>query len=192
MKATILRFARRALAYLIDALLVSFFIRPETFVRTWFGSLSTAWVMVLDFAALLLTSAYLVGSHWRWGRTLGKRIVGLRVATLAGFSPPEFRPAFVRYAPLFLLSVTLFFSSWFARSYWFIAVSSALIWLMADAIVALRTEGYRSLHDVIAGTVVTDEQAKKKMPNQTLEPTPISVTPAADAPVAPDTGAAHL
>jgi len=28
--------------------------------------------------------------------------------------------------------------------------------------------------------------------NQPLEPTPISVTPAADAPVAPDTGAAHL
>ena len=28
--------------------------------------------------------------------------------------------------------------------------------------------------------------------NQSLEPTPISVTPAAGAPVAPDTGVAHL
>ena len=33
---------------------------------------------------------------------------------------------------------------------------------------------------------------RKSEPNQPLEPTPISVTPAANAPVAPDTGVAHL
>ncbi len=37
--------------------------------------------------------------------------------------------------------------------------------------------------------VISVERAR---PNQSLEPTPISVTPAADAPVAPDTGVAHL
>jgi hypothetical protein len=34
--------------------------------------------------------------------------------------------------------------------------------------------------------------SEKKAPNQTLVPTPMSVTPAANAPVAPATGAAHL
>ena len=38
----------------------------------------------------------------------------------------------------------------------------------------------------------TNAAYRKNMPNQSLEPTPISVTPAANAPVAPDTGVAHL
>jgi hypothetical protein len=36
------------------------------------------------------------------------------------------------------------------------------------------------------------EKAHKTEPNQALVPTPTSVMPAADAPVAPDAGAAHL
>jgi hypothetical protein len=35
-------------------------------------------------------------------------------------------------------------------------------------------------------------EAPSTEPNQALVPTPASVTPAADAPVAPDAGAAHL
>jgi len=36
------------------------------------------------------------------------------------------------------------------------------------------------------------DEIRKDPPNQALVPTPASVTPAADAPVAPDAGAAHL
>jgi hypothetical protein len=40
--------------------------------------------------------------------------------------------------------------------------------------------------------MVEEFEAKKKAPNKTLEPTATSVTPAADAPVAPAAAAAHL
>ena len=51
--------------------------------------------------------------------------------------------------------------------------------------------------DVLGGYVSITQNGpeyvpKEEEPNQALVPTPMSVTPAADAPVAPDTGAAHL
>jgi hypothetical protein len=110
----------------------------------------------------------------RWGRTAGKTAVGLRVATLSGFSPLPLRTAVLRYAPLLLIALLVYVVDWFVMPYWPIGVITlddrpvnvwrlvAFIWVVAEIAVAFRTEGYRSIHDVWAATVVTDERARKQ------------------------------
>jgi hypothetical protein len=51
-----------------------------------------------------------------------------------------------------------------------------------------RLRSFRLDCEIVKAT----EAKKKREANQALVPTPASVTPAADAPVAPDAGAAHL
>ena len=57
-----------------------------------------------------------------------------------------------------------------------------------EIIAKKRSDSYKESLDLVAWA---REQEKKK-PNQAIVPTPASVTPAAGAPVAPDTGAAEL
>jgi membrane-associated protein len=78
---------RRVLAALIDLALI---IGATIFVVTVVANFADTDV-VLDpqgFAALLLmTLVYRVGMEWRWGMTLGKAVMGLRVHETAGYKP---------------------------------------------------------------------------------------------------------
>jgi uncharacterized RDD family membrane protein YckC len=161
MKPTITRLARRGLSYIIDALLVFILVRVFHSATAVLGSVGLVWTLIFDVCGLLLTATYIVGSHWRSGRTIGKQITGLRVATIDGYSPPPFRHAFLRYAPLLAIAIVLLAFDWLAQDFRTVGVAAAFLWMIAEMIVALRTEGYRSIHDMIGGTVVTDERAKK-------------------------------
>ncbi len=175
MKATIVRFARRSIAYAVDRILIFLVIRPEAFARVWFGTLTDQWAATLDFLSILLTAVYVIGCHWRWGRTAGKQFMGLRVATLDGISPPSFRASLVRFSPFLVIGMVLFVIDWFILPHGdiggIITIGQEkiglwqlipLIWLVLEMGVALFTGGYRSLHDQFGGTVVTDESAKRK------------------------------
>ena len=73
-------------------------------------------------------------------------------------------------------------------------------WRESSGVVRFRSakgKVKRSAHRVAASGLVIDVdglrfEREEARPNQALVPTPASVTPAADAPVAPDAGAAHL
>jgi uncharacterized RDD family membrane protein YckC len=162
----ITRFIRRAAAYLIDSFLVRVLIRPEAFLAAWYGSLSKTGYSIAASFGLLLTTVYVVGCHKRWGCTIGKKILSLRVATADGISPPPFGPAFFRFAPLLVigaisltadylsfLRMQLIDSGRWQLQLWQLLV---LMWFVAEVIVALSTAGARSLHDLIASTVVVD------------------------------------
>ena len=129
-------------------------------------------------------AAYNVYLHARWGQTIGKRVYGIRVVTLAG-QPIRWRHALLRHsvdllvaavtsvawmAGLFALSKATFESaglmdrmhlvkearlSW---EYWPQALGS--IWIGSELLVLLLNEKKRAIHDYLAGTVVVVLPAK--------------------------------
>src|SRR5258707_12389037 len=99
------QFIRRAGAFLIDSVILRVLIRPERVVSGWGGGL----------LAILLGAIYFVGCHGRWGRTPGKRMLGLRVATIQGFSPPPFRPPLIRFLPILIIGNLSFAASFLDR-----------------------------------------------------------------------------
>lgn len=178
MKATVMRLLRRGLALLADALFLGVIIRPQLLI-----GFPTDPPRLIDAASelirLLLVAAYFVGCHARWGRTLGKMVFGLRVMTIDGFSPPPWRAAFRRYAPLLTFNLVLFVVDWFILPNWRIGVMTVdrtevsfwrlalYAWILAECMAAIRTNGYRSIHDLIGRTAVTDERARRKAPDVT-------------------------
>ena len=168
MELAFLRFARRGIAYLIDSILVFLLVRPDIVANILFRSVSTLGAALLDLSSLLLGTVYVIGCHWRWGCTLGKKFLGLRVATVEGISPPGFRAAFTRHLPFLAIAAGLFVLDWFVLPHTTFGVIQIgrehvsvfplvpFIWILLDVAFALRTGGYRSLHDIIGGTVVTD------------------------------------
>ena len=174
MDGTIKQFTRRGTAYLIDRILIFLIIRPHLFLVFWPGDIEVSVYIALDILTVLLGSAYFIGCHWRWGRTLGKRIMGLRVATLLGISPPPLRHAFLRFLPYLFLNSLAILLAWVHFNMWmsdFLSVGSetlslfemmAIGWLLLDTISVAATKGFRSLHDKLADTVVTNEAWKKE------------------------------
>lgn len=162
-------FLRRSFAYLTDSMLVLIFIRPAAWAEHAFGDLDALTYVALQFFATAITTAYIVGFHARWGCTLGKRFFGLRVTAVDGTIPPPLRNAFLRWLPILILGHLLPVVGAFALPNWSEDIYSrgrwhanawqtvAALWLMADFVAALLTRGRRSLHDMLAGTTVTEK-----------------------------------
>jgi uncharacterized RDD family membrane protein YckC len=95
---------------------------------------STALAVVLTLGLFLLgvVVAYSVWMHGKWGQTLGKMALGMKVVRTDG-SPLGYGGAFVR---------------------WIGSVLSALILMIGYMMAGLRSDK-RALHDLIAGTRVT-------------------------------------
>ena len=171
----LLLFLRRSIAYLMDCLLVRFFVRP-----------TAAFILIVithrivgelgrlgEFSLLVVTIGigwwYVIGSHAGWGCTLGKAMCGLHVAALDGSIPPPLRNAFLRAVPMLIIGnldlvVSMFGpESWradiFSREGWHANIWQILILLgvCLDIAGALLTGGRRSLHDMIGRTFVTRE-----------------------------------
>jgi uncharacterized RDD family membrane protein YckC len=121
---------------------------------------------------------YFVICHGLWGRTLGKRLTGIRVASLDGRAI-TWRQAFIRH----VVEITCVILSWVAlvpvflsmpaegypalsskeqlemiRSLWpkwyRIVDEFNTIWVWSEVVVILFNERRRALHDFIAGTIV--------------------------------------
>jgi len=69
--SNMIQFGRRFAAFVFDRILIIMLMRPDILAVALFGEISEWWRMVLEFSSLGLVSVYVVGSHWRWGRTLG-------------------------------------------------------------------------------------------------------------------------
>ena len=95
---------------------------------------ATALAVVLTLALFVLAAvvAYSVWMHGKWGQTLGKMALGMRVVRTDG-SPLGYGGAFVR---------------------WIGSVLSALILMIGYIMAGLRSDK-RALHDLIAGSRVT-------------------------------------
>jgi uncharacterized RDD family membrane protein YckC len=167
-RPTIDFFFRRSFAYLTDSFLVLIFVRPVTFAQHLFGDLSDVSYLALQLLATVITAVYIVGFHARWGWTIGKLVVGLRVATLDGIMPPPLKNAFIRWLPMLVAGNLPWVISVLAPPSWSYDIYShgkwhanawqtiALLWVLADIVGALLSRSRRSLHDMLAHTVVTE------------------------------------
>jgi uncharacterized RDD family membrane protein YckC len=157
--------ARRITAYAIDIGLLAVVLiplafglqaligyRPDTGIGVWFASLIT--ISLPSWIYFTLSDASPRGA------TIGKRVLGLRVAMTDG-SRVRLRPALVRTAvkliPWELTHATMFALS--PRLGSFSGLQAGLltivyVLLAAYLVVALRNRGERGIHDLVAGTDV--------------------------------------
>jgi uncharacterized RDD family membrane protein YckC len=143
-------------------------------------------------------SAYEVYFHGRFGQTLGKRAVGIRVVTLDG-SPISWNQAVMRSSvgivfALLMMAASLiaylhfpdaqyYALSWWQRQtrladfspWWGHTVSTAsTIWGWSEVLVVLLNKKKRALHDFIAGTVVI--MLSREVSTEPQVPLPSSTT----------------
>lgn len=114
---------------------------------------------------------YSILMHGRYGKTIGKRVMGVVVLDLSEQRIPTFRQAFLRDIALVISQSVLlinFFRVVVTSGYiehiddkmgWFGDVLSwaGLIWFLLEVVTMLANEKRRALHDRIAQTVVVQE-----------------------------------
>ena len=168
------KFWTRFAAYLLDSIFVSIVILPVTFLNV------TSWKLATFF---MLTSvvelAYKPFMEYRYGATLGKMVVGIKVVghffekvTLA----EELRRVSFYLIPGILQSIftfRIYFNDRFKTitnineyNQLVVALNPATVWVVvivfilfvADILVLLSNEQNRALHDIYAGTYVVEKR----------------------------------
>ena len=168
MKTTANLFARRALAYFVDGLVMLLVTNLLIAIPTaWFGRISPQAHACLSVVTVVLTAIYYVGAHWRFGRTIGKAIVGLRVIGVRD-QKVSLAEAAIRYLPFFIGAAGFAVSDMLGLSLTHVRIRGEEIevlsivfaaWVIAEIIVALLNKGSRSIHDIFAHTRVIDPKS---------------------------------
>jgi len=96
---------------------------------------------------------YSVVSHGKYGRTIGKKLMGLKVIDKSEQQEIGYRQAFIRDAfPISITLLVLIGSSWGLVQEQISFVNSA--WFVLEVVTVLFNQKRRAFHDYIAGTVV--------------------------------------
>jgi len=171
-------FWQRFAAGMVDC----FVLLPLMFLQVWLESVSKAAAIVLVIPMTAAYCAYTIYCHGRFGKTVGKHALGIRVVRTAG-ERIGWREAWLRssvdvaFAALAVISSFVGLAAisdaeyygvgWTQRAAnmaahqpawlaWTFAASQ--IWVWSEVIVMLFNKRRRALHDFIAGTVVTKEE----------------------------------
>lgn len=152
---------------------------PFALLSSWAESYSKSVAIVLVIPMAAFYVAYSIYCHGRFGQTVGKRVLGIQVVRLTG-ERIGWREAWLRssidvlfaslgvigsFVALAVISDTDYYGvGWMRRGEnlaahepaWLAWTGTATeIWIWSELIVMLFNERRRSLHDFIAGTVVT-------------------------------------
>lgn len=155
-------FGKRFWAGLIDALV---FI-PFTILHSSFGpGANSSLLLGLQGTELVLWTLYLVIGHGKYGQTLGKKAMGLKVLDISEQGLIGYKRAFLREAILFFFTAgtiayiiirmngpaapTLTELRQNDLSFYF-----PIGWFAIELITTLTNKKYRAVHDYIAGSVV--------------------------------------
>jgi uncharacterized RDD family membrane protein YckC len=155
-----------------------FVLVPVIILDEWLSGRSRLAALVLVVPAGMVYFGYVVYCHGRFGQTVGKHVMGIRVLTVAG-ERIGWRGAWARSAVDLAFTVLGMVASFIALSaavdaayaglswpdrmtylttltpHWFNwAGFAATVWTWSEVIVMLFNERRRALHDFIAGTVV--------------------------------------
>ncbi len=159
-----------------------FVLLPLVFFQVWLESLSKTAAIILVVPMTAAYCAYSIYCHGRFGQTVGKHAMGIRVVRTTGerigWREARLRSSVdVAFAAVGVISSLVALATitnaeyygvgwtqratnleahqptWFA---WTFAASQ--IWVWSEVIVMLFNKRRRALHDFIAGTVVTAEQ----------------------------------
>lgn len=106
-----------------------------------------------DYLFAFFPYAYSVFLHGRYGRTLGKKIMGLKVIDKSETREIGYRQAFLRESPpLAMIFLLLVGSRWTPMGEYVNQIDTA--WFLVEVITVLFNDKRRAVHDFIAGTVV--------------------------------------
>ena len=165
------------------AMWIDFFVLlPLIAVAVWLQSISRITAIVLVVPMTAMYCAYTIYCHGRFGQTVGKHAMGIRVVSTTG-ERIGWREAWLRSSVDVVFSALAVISSfialtaipdaeyhavgWMRRAQnlqalepaWLAWTSVAnQIWIWSEVVVMLFNKRRRALHDFIAGTVVTAEQ----------------------------------
>jgi uncharacterized RDD family membrane protein YckC len=119
--------------------------------------------------------AYFIFLHGKYGKSIGKMIMNVKIVSFPDESPITYKQAILRDLPYMIL-IALDFLIWCllqiapAMSSNFIVIAldilasyAAIIWFLLEIISMLTNEKRRAIHDKIAGTVVIDLEAELKI-----------------------------
>jgi uncharacterized RDD family membrane protein YckC len=117
--------------------------------------------VLLAVAFSLITPAYPIYMHGRFGQTFGKFIAGVRVRDLNG-GRLSYRQAAIRdFVPVLLAPVTMWYYVHYVvtgevphAGLYRSASSMALAWVVLEMLTMLLNDKRRAIHDFIANTVV--------------------------------------
>lgn len=154
---------RRALALMIDGILLL----PISAVGLIFSDLDPLVLYISNVLTALAGAFYTILMHARFGQTLGKMAVRVKVLD-ENEGPITFGQAVIRSLPqLVPILIMIGFQNprflsgggsafeTFLAEYVIGGLDIALVlWTIADIIICLSSEKHRALHDFIAGTVV--------------------------------------
>jgi uncharacterized RDD family membrane protein YckC len=165
------------------AMWIDFFVLlPLLIVDGLLEALSKAAAMALLVPMAAAYAGYSIYFHGRFGQTIGKRVMGIRVVRVTG-ERIGWREAWLRSSVDLVLSLVgvigtfmalavisdadYYGVGWLRRAENLAAVqprwlgwagTAAQIWVWSEVIVMLFNKRRRALHDFIAGTVVVSEQ----------------------------------
>jgi uncharacterized RDD family membrane protein YckC len=165
------------------AMWIDFFVLlPLTVIDVWLQSISRVAAIILVVPMTAAYCAYTIYCHGRFGQTIGKHAMGIRVVRTTG-ERIGWREAWLRSSFDVVFSVLGVVSSfialaaiadgqyygvgWMQRAQnlqaleptWLAWTSTASrIWIWSEVVMMLFNNRRRALHDFIAGTVVTTEQ----------------------------------
>jgi uncharacterized RDD family membrane protein YckC len=151
--------ARRAAAYIADITLLTLLVLPIQFVVAAYAPFT----LVNQVATGLLGLLYFTVLEGRFGVTLGKMALGLRVVGPDGAAPGIPR-ALLRNVVFLAVAELYVFERWFAAgswSQWIVAASGAFA-SFALFVTARRRNGFSGLHDLLSRTLVVRAVAEPR------------------------------
>ncbi|MGB0732193.1 MAG: RDD family protein [Pontibacterium sp.] len=125
----------------------------------------------------LISIAYYVLMHVKFGQTLGKMAVRVKVLNVTEEGYISLKQACIRYIPLFaalpmgvMMYVYLAFypseiEAFSSSNFVLYTAGAAIVWALLDIVTFIFQEERRALHDLIAGSVVVRVSARERAEN---------------------------
>ena len=164
-------FWKRWLASVIDGLV---FLPLDVAVSIKENSTNTTAFLLFSILHVFLFTLYVVIGHGRYGQTLGKKLMRIKVLNVRETGTIGYGRAFLRESPWFLaqmaglvyLIVTIQNSTGpfpFHHTYFDSIIDLiSLVWWILEVATMLLNKKRRALHDLIAGSVVVDLDAIRR------------------------------
>lgn len=154
----------RFLASLIDAIFLTALLFPiQWFIYDRLILTNETLIRIWDIFMELVLYVYTISLHALYGRTIGKRVMGLKIIDQSEKRAIGFRQALLRDLVPLLGVTALCAAAWWTYdpdaigdAYTLAGISSGIsfLWFIAELATAAMNGKRRAVHDYIAGTVV--------------------------------------
>ena len=157
-------FGKRFAAAIVDGIIFM----PVGYLLNYLTSFDTiSYGIISSLINTFAWTAYFVIGHGKYGQTLGKRLMDVKVLSLDEKNTIGYKKAFIRESVWFFteiatigyFAITFFSDSYVSPFYGIDNVSiflslTSLLWLVAELITMLFNDKRRAVHDLMAGSVV--------------------------------------